>query len=251
MGKSYASRTEVKDNDLYHTPECLTTKLCEVEKFKNIIEPACGDMAIVEPLFNYGYDPTYTDLERGTDFLTSITAGRKNDIVTNPPFYLWDDFVRRSKELKTRKTAFIGRGNYFGTYDRYASGLFNGLKKVYYFNRYVDYRTPRRKDGLFHVGAMLTGWFIFERGYKGDPAIKYMDVQDYAKLGMYREEDYEILEFLGISSTWFPDMEIDNRYIMGKIEKEFHFKFTIKQLKDAKDISKVLLYTRRNLNATK
>jgi len=246
-GKSYASRTEVKDNDLYHTPECLTTKLCEVEKFKNPHEPACGDLAIVDPLKRAGYNPTFTDLERGVDFLNGDIYLKGSDIITNPPFYLWDDFIKASKKLKVKKTAFIGRGNYFGTYDRYASGLFDGLKKVYYFNRYVDYRTPRRKDGLFHVGAMLTGWFIFERGYKGDPAIKYMDVQDYAKLGMYREEDYNILEFLGISSTWFPDMEIDCQFIMDKIEKEFHFKYTIKQRKDAKDISKVLLYTRRSL----
>lgn len=246
-GKAYSHRSPVIDNDLYHTPECLTYKLLEIEKFKNVVEPACGDMAIVEPLINKGYNPIFTDIERGDDFLKDSIINKKRDIITNPPFNEWDNFVLKSKELKTRKTAFIGRGNYFGTVDRYNSGIFDGLKKVYWFNRYVDYRTPRRKDGLFHVGAMLTGWFIWERGFKGDSVNNFIDVQDYAKLGMYREEDYLILDFLGISSTWFPDMEIDCQFIMDKIQKEFHFKYTQKQLDNGKDISKVLLYTRRQM----
>jgi hypothetical protein len=239
-GKAYANRNEVVDNDLYHTPECLTLKLLEKEKFKKVLEPACGDMAIVDPLRQNGVDVIFSDIERGADFLTAKLDLKKSDIITNPPFFLWDEFIKKSKELNSRKSAFIGRANYFGTVDRYNSGIFDGLKTVYFFNRYVDYRTPRRKDGLFHVGAMLTGWFVWERGYKGKPQIDYIDVQDYAKLGMYREKDYKILDFLGISSTWTPHMDLDFYFAIKQIENEFKIKLPVKDYDRIDSISKLL-----------
>lgn len=224
-GKAYANRSPVVDNDLYHTPESLVYKLCEKEKFcKNIWEPACGDMAIVNPLKSLGYNVVSSDLESGSNFLTT-PGPKKHDIITNPPFCIWDDFVERAKEVNPKKFAMIGKANYWGTVARDLNGLFYGLKTIYWFNRYVDYRTPRRKDGLFHVGAMCTGWFVWEKGFKGDSVNKRIDVNDYAVLGQYRPEDYEILNFLEISSTWTPALVIDFQYAIKHIEYNYRLRF--------------------------
>lgn len=248
QGKNYAQRDEVLKNDLYHTPESLTMLLLKEERFKRVEEPACGELSIVNPLQDEGYDVVYTDLVHGDDFLKNEAPKKRNDCITNPPFFLWDDFVKKSKELGYRKTAFIGRGNYFGTVDRYSQGIFDSLKKVYFFNRYVDYRTPRRKDGLFHVGAMLTGWFIWERGYKGKPEINYLDVQPWAKLGGYNESNYQILQHLGIESTWTPDMEINVKLLTEQLQDELKFIFTLKEeekIKRANDITTLVKVTHK------
>lgn len=43
------------------------------------------------------------------------------------------------------------------------------------------------EDGLFHVGAMATGWYLWDMTYTGDPTIHVVDVQKYAKLGGYKD----------------------------------------------------------------
>jgi hypothetical protein len=58
---------------------------------------------------------------------------------------------------------------------------------VYPFNRYADYQTPARDDGLFHVGAMATAWFVWDMDYIGKPTIEVVDVQEYATLGNFNK----------------------------------------------------------------
>lgn len=230
MGKAYAHRGEVVKNDLYHTPQSLTNLLLDREKFKKgIDEPACGQNSIVDPLLQRGYKVFAKDIVNGHDFLEETGSKKPIDCITNPPFYLWDDFVNKAKELGYRKFAFIGRPNYFGTYQRYESGIFQGLKKIYVFNRYVDYQTPLRPDGLFHVGAMLTGWFVWERGYKGKPTIEHLNVQPWAKLGGYDPFSYMIYQHLGIEDTWTPDMPINGKLMKEMLQDQLQFVYTMKE----------------------
>lgn len=228
MGKAYANRKPVEKNDLYHTPKSLIPLLLEKEKFKKIWEPAAGGMAIAQPLIDEGFNVITSDLTTGTNFLT-FEPQEKRDIITNPPFFLFDDFVNRAKELKIRKFAFIGRLNYLGTVDRYNQGIFKGLKAIYPFNRYIDYQTPLRDDGLFHVGAMATAWFVWEYKYKGSTKMEQLDVQPWAKLGGYDPDYYAILEHLGIHLTWTLDMKIDPKEIMAKLMEELEFCYTLRE----------------------
>jgi hypothetical protein len=116
----------------------------------------------------------------GLDYL--LTSFDFAQIITNPPFNLWDDFVLKAKK-ETEKLLVIGRLNYFGTTSRFNNGIWNNLKSVHCFNRYIDYRTPLRNDGLFNVGAMATAWFLWDSNYEGTPELNFLDVQNYAKLG--------------------------------------------------------------------
>jgi len=202
MGKAYANRKSASERpggDLYHTPKSLTTELLKVEKVNNVWEPASGYGAITDVFKEHNIEYRATDILTGTNFLKT-TEKHNGDIMTNPPFSLWDKFVSKGKELSANKTIMLGRTNYFGTQSRFESGIWDTLKNIYVFTRYVDYQTPLRDDGLFHVGALCTGWFVWEQGYKGKPQIDFIDVQKYTKLGQYKRKFKNI--HTGESKEW-------------------------------------------------
>lgn len=185
MGSKYASKKpkdKSRKGELFHTPMSLTRELLKVQTFQNVLEPANGKGAISKVLKKIGVKVTTGDIIQGNDFF-NMEGCWNGDIVTNPPFSLWDRFVEKAKSLGPNRICFIGRVNYFGTHGRNINGIWNNLKIVYVFDRMVDYQTPYRRDGLFHVG-----WFIWEKNYNGEPEIKIMDVQRYATLGLYKEK---------------------------------------------------------------
>ncbi len=200
MGKAYANKKSKENRpagDLYHTPRSLVWVAEDIIKKefrkKEILDPCCGDFPICIELFGMGYMLTGNDIIYesdenlfGVDYLTDKTFNSFKYVISNPPFSLWDKFVLKSKE-HCKKFMYIGRLNYFGTASRSQSGLWDGLKWVMPFNRYVDFQTPLRDDGLFYVGAMATGWFLFEKGWKKPPMVKILDVQKYAKLGQFKK----------------------------------------------------------------
>ena len=190
MGKAYANRKssdERPENDFYPTPKGLVYELIntgELEGYKTILEPACGKNAIVDILRGYGFDVTAKDLILGNDFLEDDYTGQKFDcIITNPPFDLWNKFVEKAKTIDCKKIVFIGKTNYFGSHERNVSGIWNELSDVYVFDRQVEYRTPQLDIPNFCVGALVTGWFVWTKGYKSEPKIHVIDVQKYATLG--------------------------------------------------------------------
>jgi hypothetical protein len=189
-GKAYANRKKIADRpdgDLYHTPKSLVWELLDRVELNNPWECACGDGAITEVLDDREISYRSSDLSLGTNFL-ECDSPYAGDIFTNPPFSLWDAFVEKALNLSKRKVIMLGRTNYFGTQSRYESGIWEHLKEIYIFTRYVDYQTPKRDDGLFHVGALCTGWFIWDKEFLGTPTIDFIDVQKYAKLGAFKKK---------------------------------------------------------------
>jgi len=189
MGKAYANKKGKEDRpegDFYPTPKSLVWVAedmikGELDKTQDVFEPCCGNGMISTEIAKWGYNVAENDLYHGgVDYLN--TPFSYTQIITNPPFSLWDEFVVKAKK-EANKVILIGRSNYFGTASRLANGIWKELKSVHFFNRYVDYRTPERDDGIFHVGAMATAWFVWEKGFHSPATINFLDVQPYAKLG--------------------------------------------------------------------
>lgn len=91
-----------RQSDLYPTPPEVTVALLQflnLPKNATIWEPAAGegDMACVLRAY---FETVYTtDILDGTDFLkSSIDAA--DWIITNPPFSLAEDFIRRAAEIQ-------------------------------------------------------------------------------------------------------------------------------------------------------
>lgn len=194
-GKAYLARKNELDRpvgDFYSTPKSLVDVLLKNAYFDpkgSFLEPCSGDNAIVEVLQGYTQNLTAFDLLKGEVKQDFLTYNKSHDyIITNPPFSLWDAFVQHGKKLARRRVAVIGRLNYFATTGRFNSDIWDGLSEVLVFSRMVDYRTPKRDDGLFHVAGLVTAWFIFDKmAAKADATIKVVDVQQWAKLGQLKE----------------------------------------------------------------
>lgn len=187
MGKAYANRKKESDrpeNDFYPTPKCLTWELIktgQLEGCKSILEPCCGQYAISKELENAGFEVTSRDLIYGNDFLKDDYSNEHYDaIVTNPPFDIYDEIIKKAKTVDCQKIICIGRTNYFGSHSRNINGMWDELSDVYIFDRQVAYDRPLRDDGKFECGCLVTCWLVWTKGYVGSPRLHIIDVQQYA-----------------------------------------------------------------------
>lgn len=178
--KDYSCKktSKPKPSDFYETPYSLTRILMEEEKFKgSILEPACGDLAIVKVLEDAGRFVFYGDIKTGVNFLSAKFY--KHNIITNPPYSLADEFVLKAKEICRDKFAFLLRMNYMNAQKRTKLKLFDNLKKIITFNRMPDLSHPIRKDGKFKTGMQTYGWYIWQKNYTGPIELKIVDVSMY------------------------------------------------------------------------
>ncbi len=112
MSSAFGKRKKNDGIDFYPTEPLFTEILCEEEKFSGLIwEPACGDGAISKVLDQYGYKVLSTDkykhgFGKKLDFLTQY-YGPVDNIVTNPPSCLFDDFLTQALSVSNRKVAFL------------------------------------------------------------------------------------------------------------------------------------------------
>ena len=169
-------------NDFYPTPKCLTWELLktgELDDVHKVLEPCFEEGAISNILKEAGFSVTERDLNQGNDFLKDDYSNEHYDaVITNPPFDLWDKFVEKSKTIAD-KVILIGRTNYFGAHRRNINGLWEHLKCVSIFDRQISYESEFREDGKVKCGALVTGWFVFDKEYNDDPTIKILDMQKY------------------------------------------------------------------------
>jgi hypothetical protein len=189
-GKAYANRKKKKDrpeSDYYGTPKSCIYVLKEqtniLNDIKKVYEPACGKYRLSRALNEIGIETICNDIiTTKVDFLKD--NDRKDIIITNPPFSLFDEFVMQARKV-SNKWIFIAKSNFFGAYKRNKNGIWKNLKYVYIFNRQIDYRSPYRKDGKFYCGNLITGWFIWDKNWN-KPYWKQsiLDVQDYV---IYKE----------------------------------------------------------------
>jgi hypothetical protein len=93
-------------HDFYPTPPHATQALVDRERFSGLIlEPACGDGAIVKVLQKQGYNVEATDLCKGQNFFERTEA--VSNIITNPPYRHSLDFILQAKEIATQKIAML------------------------------------------------------------------------------------------------------------------------------------------------
>lgn len=156
--------------------------LLEAEEFnKNVWEIACGEGHLSKVLERHGYNVKSTDLiDRGfgvggVDFLeqTEIFDG---DIITNPPYKMAQQFVEKSLEL-------IPEGNRVAMFLKVQ--FLEGKARKKMFAKYppkIVYISSSRikcaKNGEFDkIGssAVAYAWYIWEKGYKGEPIIRWIN----------------------------------------------------------------------------
>ena len=186
LGASNHSETEREENDYYATSPKAVEMLLEQETFdKDIWECASGEDHIAKVLRKYGHNVRCSDIIDRTghtiveDFLTSEVEWF-GDIITNPPYKYAQEFVERAlaKAKPCRKVAMYLKLTFLEGKKRQQLFKQRNLKTIYV----MAGRMGCAKNGEFankenetEGGAIAYAWYVWEKGYCGDPVVKWIN----------------------------------------------------------------------------
>lgn len=183
LGSSVHADREREAHDFYATEPRAVEMLCDLETFNvNILEPACGKGHIAETLKARGYNVIAEDLiDRGygvggVDFLSRLDGRLLDvDIITNPPYSVAQAFVEKSLSLvqKNCRVAMFLKLTFLEGLKRKVLFQLNPPEVIYVSSG----RLLCSLNGTFTEkgSAACYAWFIWRKGFKGDPIIKWFN----------------------------------------------------------------------------
>lgn len=184
LGSSNHVPEEREAFDYYATDPKAVEMLLELEQFSPVIwEPACGEGHISKVLQAHGYQVISTDLVyRGfgdpepLDFLKDTLEDFEGDIITNPPYKYALEFVQKALDSVQpgKKVAMFLKLQFLEGKSRKQFFLHNPPKVVYVSSS----RLICAMNGEFEKypsSAVAYAWFVWEKGFKGDPIIKWIN----------------------------------------------------------------------------
>jgi len=164
-------------DDWYPSPPMATESLLRVEQFEgSVLEPACGDGAICRVLEAHGYETVATDLvyrgwgEGNHDFLTSSL--RSDNIITNPPYNLCDQFIELSVARTTKKVCLLTKLQILEGTKRKVLFERLPLARVWVFSKRLT--MTRHGQPMKNSGMIAFCWIVFEHGYQGRPMLGWL-----------------------------------------------------------------------------
>ena len=184
LGASNHSDKERQSHDYYATEPKATELLLDEETCSPVIwECACGDGHMAKVMEAHGYQVISTDLiyrgygnEKSVDFLHEPVADFDGDIITNPPYKYALQFVEKALERVKpgRKVAMFLKLQFLEGKSRKQFFLKHPPKTVYVSSS----RLICAMNGEFEKypsSAVAYAWFVWEKGYKGNPIIKWIN----------------------------------------------------------------------------
>lgn len=166
-----------EENDFYATEPKATELLLEKETFnENILEPCARDV-----LVSHGYNVTATDLiYRGVDDIKQEDVFNikefNGDIITNPPYKIALPILKHCLDIipDGNKVAMFLKVLFLEGKERKKFFEENPPKVIYV----ASGRLNCAKNGDFDKypsSAVAYAWFVFEKGYKGDTIVKWIN----------------------------------------------------------------------------
>ena len=183
IGARVIAREDREENDYYATdPNALKLVLADLELDHNVWECACGAGHLSKVLEDNGYNVKSTDLYdrgygiSGVNFLETEETFN-GDILTNPPYSLALDFVKKGLDV-------IEDGHKVVMFLKIQ--FLEGKKRREFFKenppKYVIVSSSRSKcakggnEELFNgPSAVCYAWFVWVKGFKGDPKIRWFN----------------------------------------------------------------------------
>lgn len=182
LGASSHALGDRQEHDYYATDPIAIDRLLEVEKFNGAIwECACGQGHMSKRLKEYGHDVISTDLidrgygKGGVDFF-HCTETKAPNIITNPPYKLALEFVQHSLFLlpEDGKLAMFLKLTFLESEKRRELFEENPPKYVYVFRKRILCAINGEFERL-NSSAIAYAWYVWEKGYKGDTVIKWIN----------------------------------------------------------------------------
>ena len=170
-----------QSEDFYATEPKAVKELLERESFSNtVLEPCVGMGHIAKVLIGGGYKCIVSDIvDRGfpgteiKDFLT--LDKNQNDIITNPPYKFCKEFVEHALDISPdgTKIAMFLKLTFLESQSRKELFEKYPFKTLYVFSS----RRSCAKNGDFEKypsSAVAYGWYVWVKGFKGNPEIKWI-----------------------------------------------------------------------------
>lgn len=175
---------ERQEHDYYATdPKAMELLLAE-ETFAPVIwECACGEGHLSKILEEHGFEVISTDLiyrgfgnDEPIDFLKETFDNFDGDIVTNPPYRYALNFVQKALESVRvgGKVAMFLKLQFLEGKERRKFFDENPPRTVYVSSSQLNCA----KNGKFEKyssSAVAYAWFVWEKGFQGDPIIKWIN----------------------------------------------------------------------------
>lgn len=168
--------------DWYVEPDWCSRRLFDVEAFSGLIyDPACGIGRIVNAALDAGYMAGAGDLVRRGPLTNEVcdflkVRPRAENIVSNPPFGIADDFTKHALDIATEKVALLLPTKWMNSASRGKWLETTPLRRVWLL-------APRpsmppgpvieagEKPGN---GTVDFAWFVWERGYGDQPELRWL-----------------------------------------------------------------------------
>lgn len=183
LGARNYAQNEREANDYYATEPKAVELLLEKERFSDDIwEPACGEGHIAEVLKAHGHFVYATDLidrgygNGGKDFLTT-TVRNTMDIITNPPYKYAKEFVEHALDISDNgvkvamflKVQFLEGKARRKLFEKYPP------KRIYVSSSRLCCAMNGEFEKYSKSNAVTYAWFIWERGYTGEPVVRWFN----------------------------------------------------------------------------
>lgn len=179
LGARNECKEDREENDYYATRPDAVEWLMKLEGLSpKIWECACGEGHLAKPLIANGFDVLCTDLvdrgfgKGGVDFLkqTEIFDG---DVVTNPPYKFAQEFVEHALALvpEGRKVCMFLKVQFLEGKGRKRLFEENPPRRVWVSSS----RIPCGKNGVFKDSMVAYAWYVWEKGFKGETALKWFN----------------------------------------------------------------------------
>jgi hypothetical protein len=182
-GNSRHSGYARAENDWYVEPSWAVEALLDVERFRGYThDPACGCGTIPKAFRARDLEAGGSDIaDRGfgdhkVDFLSPLWLHLSHDIqniVTNPPFKLALDFVRKALEISDHKVAVLQRLAWLESRERGAFFESSPLARVYVFSRRVS-MPPGGSDQPATGGSIPFAWYVWDKDHRGAPELRWL-----------------------------------------------------------------------------
>lgn len=188
-GASNHAQNDRASYDFYCTDPKALEKLLELREFnKNIYEPACGLGTLSDVLSSHGYKVYSTDIKdygykkqnKILNFLSHEVLPQADegllqcDILTNPPYSKALEFIKQSLAIieDGYHVVMFLRLQFLEGKARRAFFNVNPPKEIYVFSERMNCINPYGVNQK--SSAICYAWFIWEKGFKGDPIIKWI-----------------------------------------------------------------------------
>jgi len=170
---------EQSDADLYETPSEITKMILDrlvLHKKVKFYEPAFGLGAISNVVKSYGFKCKESDINDGVDFLQTKGKQKYNVVITNPPYKYAQEFIIKSFEhiKDDGLVVMLLRLSFLESAKRYDFFKNSGIFEIHVSCKRITMH-PANRPKPKNSGTVAYAWFVFKKGYKGEPVLKWFN----------------------------------------------------------------------------